>query len=226
MFRLTFSSPKQQIIIDLDKKVFYLTDFILEAGQAQTFSMQIRKNIGNNKLKSFYQHENDRIIVFEFYAHYLIVEFFAKGNLILTDKENKILLNFRAEREKWKERKIIKGQEYQFPKNIADVKLKEDYSPTTKQKYEEIKSMNQILEEKFAPKPKVNKDLEKAKRRLEAQKKTLKEYAVQSSEEREKGDLIYKNFALVEESINLFNSKKRDKIKGLIKGQKIILELD
>lgn len=228
LFRLTFSSPKEQLIIDLENKVFYLTEYELEAGAARTFSMNMRKHIQNKKLKDFYQHETDRIIVFEFNENYLIAEFFAKGNLVLTDKNFKILMNFKSEKEKWKERQIIRGGTYTFPE-VEKIKLKEDYSPLTKPIFEKFKSLSKALDDKFMNKEEVNADLLKTERRKEAQLKTLKKYEQEIKDFKKSGDLIYENFAFIEELISLYNKKKFNEIKkkGVeIKNQKMILNLD
>ena len=61
----------------------------------------LRKHLQNKRILSFAQHGFDRIIVLEFQEYFLIVELFAKGNIVLADKEKKIISAYR--KESWKD---------------------------------------------------------------------------------------------------------------------------
>ena len=77
------------------------------------FSAFLKKFIYNQRIINLTQHELDRIILLEFPNHTLIVELFAKGNIILCEKNHKIMRAFR--KEEWKDRKLEQGEIYKFP---------------------------------------------------------------------------------------------------------------
>ena len=77
------------------------------------YSAFLKKYLFNQRVVSVEQHGVDRIVVLEFPKHFLVVELFAKGNVVLADKEMKIVKAMR--REEWKDRKLEKGVDYRFP---------------------------------------------------------------------------------------------------------------
>ena len=87
------------------------------------FSAYLKKFLYNQRMITIKQHGLDRIIEIEFPECKLIVELFAKGNLILCDKNNKILRAFR--KEEWKDRKLEQGEEYKFPSSRGISPLEE-----------------------------------------------------------------------------------------------------
>lgn len=54
--------------------------------------IKLRKEIGDRKVLSLYLLEGDRTICFEFESYYLILECYAKGNLLLLEKETKKII--------------------------------------------------------------------------------------------------------------------------------------
>ena len=85
------------------------------------FCMELRKHLG--KINRIEQKGFDRILVIESGATRLICELFGRGNYILT-KEDKIIGALREE--KWADREIRVGLEYEFPEP-ADDPRGEDY---------------------------------------------------------------------------------------------------
>ncbi|MDD3083944.1 MAG: NFACT family protein, partial [Candidatus ainarchaeum sp.] len=77
------------------------------------FSAFLKKYLYNQRIISITQKELDRIVLIEFPNSILILELFAKGNIILCDKEYKILKAMR--KEKWKDRELAKEKKYFFP---------------------------------------------------------------------------------------------------------------
>ncbi len=75
----------------------------------------VRKTLHNQKLKALGLWHFDRVLVLAFREHKLIVELMAKGNLILTDKDNTILAAWREH--EWSNRTIKKGEKYHPPPN-------------------------------------------------------------------------------------------------------------
>lgn len=94
------------------------------------FSAFLKKKLYNQRIISITQKELDRIVIFEFEKYYLILEFFAKGNIILCDKELNIIKAMR--KEKWKDRELAKEKKYFFPtskgKNPLKINEKEFYN--------------------------------------------------------------------------------------------------
>ena len=60
--------------------------------QIHSLSTKIRKEIKDHKIVSIDIIENDRTVVLSTYNHKLVFELYAKGNLILLDNENKIIV--------------------------------------------------------------------------------------------------------------------------------------
>lgn len=77
------------------------------------FSSFIKKFIFNQRIISIKQKEFDRIVVIEFNDVFLIFELFSKGNVILCDKNYKIIRSMK--KEKWKDRELKKDEFYKFP---------------------------------------------------------------------------------------------------------------
>jgi predicted ribosome quality control (RQC) complex YloA/Tae2 family protein len=78
------------------------------------FCMQLRKHLNNKYIINIKQHESERVIIFELEDYYLILELFSKGNIILTNKDYKIIGCW--EKQKWSDRFIKIGELYKFPK--------------------------------------------------------------------------------------------------------------
>ena len=83
---------------------------------------KIRKEVGDNKIINFNLIENDRTIIMEFKNNYkIVIELFAKGNLILLDDNDKILVLTRIYN------KCTHGEKYIFDtnnfKNFENYKL-------------------------------------------------------------------------------------------------------
>ena len=92
----------------------FSTDFGISAKKTTSgYGAFLRKKLSNKKLLSLKQQGSDRIVVMDFEGFFLILELFAKGNVILTDKEMEIASAFRKER--WKDRTLKKGEQYKFP---------------------------------------------------------------------------------------------------------------
>ncbi|MFO7793373.1 MAG: NFACT family protein, partial [Candidatus Nanohaloarchaea archaeon] len=86
------------------------------------FAMELRKHLG--KVTDIKQKGFDRILVIESDEVTLIAEMFGRGNFILT-KENKIIGALREE--KWADREIRVGLEYEFPEPVKDPRESDNY---------------------------------------------------------------------------------------------------
>lgn len=85
--------------------------------QPSSFAMQLRKHLSGGIILNIQQHNFDRILEFEIEnkdsKFIFIAEFFSDGNIILCDRNGKII--GLLEWQKWKDRKLGVGQTYQYP---------------------------------------------------------------------------------------------------------------
>lgn len=91
------SGRKEQLLLDSGFRT-HLTDFTrATTGVPSAFTSRLRKFLKTRRCTSVSQVGTDRIIELQFTdgAWHLYLEFFAAGNIILTDAENKILAIFR-----------------------------------------------------------------------------------------------------------------------------------
>ncbi len=111
-FKVRTRAGTKNLILTL--RAPYFTQFKLEARQTTSgYAAFLRKRIEGKKILSFFQHKADRIAVLEFPDCFLIMELFAKGNFVLTDKGMRVLSAYR--KEQWSDRETRKGSEYRFP---------------------------------------------------------------------------------------------------------------
>ncbi len=107
------------LIIESGKRL-HMSKYLKESPKvAQSFPMLLRKYIMGARIMSVEQHEFDRIVKIGLLRggeeSILIAELFSKGNIILTDKEGKIILPMKPVT--FKERRIRSGEIYELPKN-------------------------------------------------------------------------------------------------------------
>lgn len=110
------------------QNAIFLTKQSINANQNPGgFSSFIKKFIFNQRIISLKQKDFDRIVLMEFPDVFLIFELFSKGNVILCDKNFKILRAMK--KEKWKDRELKKDEIYKFPssrgKNPLEIKENE-----------------------------------------------------------------------------------------------------
>lgn len=158
---------------------FFVTNYKMEAlKQTSGFGAFLRKRLENKKILSIKMHNADRIILIEFDVYYLILELFAQGNIILTNKEFKIESAFKRKEEK--ERIIRKEMLYEFPKTIklnpfeleekAFLKaIKSNEKPIQEALLQELNVANITAEEAI-----INAKISKEKKAKELNEKDLK----------------------------------------------------
>ncbi len=112
--KLRLQSKQGSKDLILAPNAFFLTSFSMPAKQMTSgYGAFLRKHLRNKRIAAFRQHGSDRIAVIEFPEHFLIMELFAKGNIVLSDRGMDIIAAFRKER--WKDRELRKGAAYRFP---------------------------------------------------------------------------------------------------------------
>jgi len=117
LFQLHLPNIGKKILNIKLPNLIYLSDEKGEFDQPSGFCMFLRKHLTNARIRSVMQKGFERIIEIRLEtkdnAYFLIMELFLKGNLILCDKEYKMLAV--EERQKWKQREVRTGMTYKFP---------------------------------------------------------------------------------------------------------------
>jgi predicted ribosome quality control (RQC) complex YloA/Tae2 family protein len=70
----------------------WIGDFVERETKLHSISIKIRKEIRDHKVIGFDLVDNDRTVVLQFHNHKVILELYAKGNLILLNNENNIIV--------------------------------------------------------------------------------------------------------------------------------------
>ncbi len=92
-------------------------------------SQILNRHLKGLRVRDFYQKGWDRIAVLDAGERKLVLEFFHRGNVILTDGEWRII--YAREEREWRHRKIIRGEEYRFPPLIESIDLSGDSEKRT-----------------------------------------------------------------------------------------------
>ncbi|MBS3098328.1 NFACT family protein [Candidatus Woesearchaeota archaeon] len=108
----------------------YLTEKKESHEEPSDFCMFLRKHLGNARLREINQKESERVVELVFEKkegiEKLVIEFIPPGNILLLDKEDKIISA--AEFHKFKDRAVMSKMLYIYPKmpyNLFELKLKD-----------------------------------------------------------------------------------------------------
>ncbi|MEM5820702.1 MAG: ribosome rescue protein RqcH [Candidatus Aenigmatarchaeota archaeon] len=94
----------------------FFSNYSIRIEKPTNFQLVLRKYAENTRIINVFQKEFDKIVVFELSnQNKIIFEFFSEGNIIIVNKENKII-DALIKRE-WKDRKIDRDVEYVYPPN-------------------------------------------------------------------------------------------------------------
>ncbi len=111
-FKLQTRQGTKDLIVS--PSVLFVASYTFPARQTTSgYGAFLRKQLQNKRIESVEQHNLDRIVVINFSDFSLVLELFAKGNLVLVDKEKRIISAYR--KEQWKDRTLRKGFAYRFP---------------------------------------------------------------------------------------------------------------
>ena len=136
MFQLHAQGQGKQLLKIIPGKYLCLTKKKEAPLRPSSYCMQLRKYISNSTINKIYQYNADRVIVFEVEKadkFKLIIELYAKGNLILIDKDDKIIAALH--RQKFRDREVRVGETYKFPEsdlNWDDINEKDLFSTLKK----------------------------------------------------------------------------------------------
>ena len=102
---------RSELLIQAGRRI-HLTLFRRIAPMTPTsFAMYLRKHLGNRRLTGVAQHGFDRIVTLTFDDLSLVVELFARGNILLLDHEANVMLAM----SKGPEERVSRGQTYSYP---------------------------------------------------------------------------------------------------------------
>jgi len=105
------SQGRSELLIQAGRRI-HLTKFRRKAPKTPTsFAMYLRKHLGNSRLTGVSQHDFDRIVTLKFEDQLLVVELFARGNILLLDSESRVMLAM----SRGPEERITRGQPYTYP---------------------------------------------------------------------------------------------------------------
>ena len=111
-----FKTGEGKSVLRITPSLLYITSIKKETDNFN-FCRFLRKRLLNAYIKKIYQHEFERVVIFELEAkdikYNLIIEFFSKGNIILCDNDFKIISPLKQQ--KWKDRNILPKLKYEFP---------------------------------------------------------------------------------------------------------------
>ena len=107
-----YANGRKDLIVEAGRRI-HLTKFPKESPKfPSSFAMLLRKHLEGGRIKSIEQHDFDRVVKIEINRRdgkkYLIAELFAKGNVILTDENFKVVMPLKHDY-------IKPGEKYSFP---------------------------------------------------------------------------------------------------------------
>ena len=105
------------LVIEAGRRL-HLTKYPRESPKSpSSFAMLLRKHISGGRIAEIRQHDFDRIIEIaierDSSKNFLIAELFSKGNVILLDRERKIILPLHSL--SFQDREIRRGEQYEYP---------------------------------------------------------------------------------------------------------------
>lgn len=118
--KLRFLTKQGQRDLIFSETAFFVSEYSVNAKhQTSGFGAFLNKYLKMSRLNSVKQFGCERIVLFDFSSFQLIAELFSKGNLVLIDSSEKILMPKKAE--SWSSREIKKGLVYKAPPQALDL---------------------------------------------------------------------------------------------------------
>jgi predicted ribosome quality control (RQC) complex YloA/Tae2 family protein len=112
-----FHQGRDNLVIEAGKRIHLSKHFRASPELPQAFPMLLRKHLLGGRILSFEQHDFDRIVKIGIerggVRSTLIVELFARGNVLIVDSENKIILPMNPVT--MKDRRLRSGEIYELP---------------------------------------------------------------------------------------------------------------
>lgn len=102
---VTESGESEKVLLLMESGVrLHTTEYVRDKSNTPSgFTLKLRKHIRTKRLEDVRQLGYDRIVLFQFglgaHAHYVILELYAQGNILLTDSEFTVLTLLRSHRD-------------------------------------------------------------------------------------------------------------------------------
>ncbi|XP_065863876.1 uncharacterized protein [Euphorbia lathyris] len=162
---MTESGESEKVLLLMESGVrLHTTAYIRDKSNTPSgFTLKLRKHIRTRRLEDVRQLGYDRIVVFQFglgaNAHYVILELYAQGNILLTDSEFTVLTLLRSHRDDDKGFAIM--SRHRYPTEICRAFNRTDATKlqealTSIKEPEVTESMNEV-ENNVSEKPKKEK---------------------------------------------------------------------
>ncbi|XVF38928.1 hypothetical protein REPUB_Repub20aG0144800 [Reevesia pubescens] len=121
---ITESGESEKVLLLMESGVrLHTTAYVRDKSNTPGFTLKLRKHIRTRRLEDVRQLGYDRIILFQFglgaNAHYVILELYAQGNILLTDSEFTVLTLLRSHRDDDKGFAIM--SRHRYPTEICRV---------------------------------------------------------------------------------------------------------
>ncbi len=109
-----FVPGKEKLWLYADRNKMFITAYRKPSpSEPPSFCQLLRKHMENTKILDIRQHEFDRIVEISTEHNVLIIELFSDGNIILCDKERKIIMPLYSQQ--WKDRDLKPRIPYVYP---------------------------------------------------------------------------------------------------------------
>ncbi|KAK3140016.1 hypothetical protein QOZ80_5AG0394140 [Eleusine coracana subsp. coracana] len=115
---ITESGESEKVLLLMESGArFHTTQYVRDKSTTPSgFTLKLRKHIRNKRLEDVHMLGYDRIILFQFglgsNAHYIILELYAQGNILLTDSEYTVMTLLRSHRDDNKGLAIMSRHRY------------------------------------------------------------------------------------------------------------------
>jgi predicted ribosome quality control (RQC) complex YloA/Tae2 family protein len=115
--KLSTKDGKKDLLLQAGRRIHLTQNPSKAPTLPPSFPMLLRKHLKGARILKLEQHNFDRIVGIEFERgdtrNFLICEFFAKGNIVLTDNNENVIMPLRAT--KTQTRDVLRGLHYEYP---------------------------------------------------------------------------------------------------------------
>ncbi|KAG0521245.1 hypothetical protein BDA96_08G145000 [Sorghum bicolor] len=129
---ITESGESERVLLLMESGVrFHTTQYVRDKSTTPSgFTLKLRKHIRNKRLEDVRMLGYDRIILFQFglgsNAHFIILELYAQGNILLTDSEYTVMTLLRSHRDDNKGLAIM--SRHRYPVEVCRVFVRTDFA--------------------------------------------------------------------------------------------------
>lgn len=204
-----YSKKERRYLIIVPESGLFVSDSDYDAVELSHLGRTLRSKLTNQHIQSIKQHDNDRIIEIETEDFILVLEFFRKGNVILTQKPDKNII-LAKEMRTWSHRIIKPKHSYKYPppsKYKMPVSLEEELKKLGDAN-QKLKTEYDDIYQKYKTKPQ-KKRREKIQKIQKSRLLKLKELAQEKAKLQKYVDSIYIKYADFEGEFERIKEKKK-----------------